>query len=66
MYAIRSYYEQLALWLGFSALSWIGGRRFRRAEALAPAPETPGRHLLGKRGAATGDFRRGHGAVEIA
>lgn len=58
---------QLACWIGFSGLSWIGGRRTRRRdEARAELfAQIPGIRLIGKRGTVTADFRNGHGDVEV-
>lgn len=58
---------QFACWLGFSALSWIGGRRYRgrdraRAELFA---QIPGIKLIGKRGVVAEPFHNGHGTVEV-
>lgn len=60
-------FEQFACWIGFSILSWVGGRRYRRqdrarAELFA---QIPGIRLIGKRGTVAADFRNGHGTVEV-
>lgn len=58
---------QLACWIGFSVLSWIGGRRYRgrdraRADLFA---QIPGIKLIGKRGVVAEAFHNGHGSVEV-
>ncbi|SBW12263.1 conserved membrane hypothetical protein [uncultured Alphaproteobacteria bacterium] len=59
--------EQLACWIGFSALSWVGGRRYRRRDAARAArlAEIPGFRLIGRRGTVATAFRNGHGTVEV-
>lgn len=58
-------WQQLALWLGLSLLSWIGGKRIARLQAAAPNTHRRGLALVGRAGTAARTFRHGHGTVVV-
>lgn len=57
--------EQFALWIGFSVLSWFGGKRIARFQAAAPDTPRAGLGLVGRSGTVKKAFRNGHGTVEL-
>lgn len=57
--------EQFAIWIGFSVLSWFGGRRIARREAAAPNVTRAGLGLVGRSGTVARAFRNGHGTVNL-
>lgn len=57
--------EQFALWIGFSVLSWFGGKRIARLNAAAPNTPRAGLGLVGRSGTVARAFKNGHGTVKL-